>query len=80
MLLISFIEVALAATKVISEIEPMATGVRIDTPSNLPSNWGRAFVVAMAAPVDEGTRFIAAARPILGSLLDGASMRDWEAV
>ena len=37
-LLISSTEVFLAATKVISEIEPTGTGVRIAKPSNLPSN------------------------------------------
>ena len=66
-LLISSAEVFRAAIKVMSEIEPTGTGVRIATPSNLPYSRVRALVVAIAAPVEAGARFTAAALPILGS-------------
>src|SRR6185312_1827075 len=79
-LLISSTEVFFEVTKVISEIEPTVTGVRIAIPSNFPSNFGSALIVALAAPVVAGTKFIAAARPILILFLDGASTSDCEAV
>ncbi len=59
-----------------SEIDTTGTGVRIEIPSNLSFNWGRALVTAIAAPVEDGTRLTAAARPIRKSLLEGASIKD----
>ncbi len=76
MALISFTVTGFVVTNVISEIEPTTTGVRIATPSNLPTNSGMALVVAMAAPVVVGTRFWAAALPIRKFFLFGASTKD----
>ena len=50
------------------EMELTGTGVRIAIPSNLPSNFGSALIVAFADPVVAGTKFTAAARPHPGSL------------
>jgi len=67
-LLISSADVFLEATKVMPEMELTGTGVRITIPSNLPSNFGSALIVAFADPVVAGTKFTAAARPHPGSL------------
>src|SRR5574338_473132 len=79
-LLISSTEVFFAATNVTSEIEPTGTGVRIAMPSNLFSNCGSALIVAIAAPVEAGIKFITADLPIRRSLLEGASTREFEEV
>ncbi len=62
--------------KVISAIEPIATGTRIDMPSNFPSSDGYAYVTAIAAPVEEGTMFWPAERPSRKSFLFGLSISD----
>ena len=59
-----------------SAIEPTGMGARTAIPSNRPSYWGSARVVASAAPVVAGTRFAAAARPRRKCLL-GPSTIDW---
>ncbi len=66
--------------KVTSTIEPVMTGTLIETPSNFPARPVITFVTAIAAPVDEGTMFIAAALPSRQSFLFGASTRAWLAV
>src|SRR6478735_7870279 len=73
-------EVFLAAMNVISEIEPTGTGVLTAIPSNFPAYSGSVLVIAIAAPVDAGARLIAADLPIRGSLFEGESTRDCEAV
>ena len=65
--------VFLFAIKVISTIDPAGTGTRIETPSNNPFNSGKASVTAIAAPVEEGTIFWAAALPSRRSFLLGPS-------
>ena len=60
-------------------IEPAGTGPRIATPSNRPSYSGSALVVALAAPVEVGTKLTAAARP-RRHLLAGPSTSPCEAV
>jgi hypothetical protein len=54
-----FLQPLQTVTKVKSEIEPTGIGTRKATPSNLPSNSGNTFVVAIAAPVDVGTILLA---------------------
>jgi len=48
---------------VMSAMEPLGTGPRMERPSNLPSSCGSAFDAATAAPVVVGTKFAAPARP-----------------
>ena len=66
-------------TNVMSAIDPTGIGARIAMPSNRPAYSGSARVVASAAPVEAGTRFAAAARP-LRKLLLGPSTIDWDEV
>ena len=49
-------------TTVTSVNEPVATGTRCAPPSNLPSISGITLPIALAAPVELGTMFCAAAR------------------
>src|SRR4030095_4145671 len=68
------------ATKdTMSAMDPTATGARTARPSNLPWYSGSARVVAFAAPVVDGTRFVAARRPRPRSL-SGRSTSAWLAV
>ncbi len=66
--------------KVISTIDPAGTGTRIEIPSKSPSSFGKAFVTAIAAPVEDGTIFCAAALPSRRSFLLGPSTSAWLAV
>ena len=66
--------------KVISAIEPATTGTLIAIPSKSPLRSVIASVVEIAAPVDAGIMFCAAARPFLKSLLPGESTIDCVAV
>src|SRR5436305_756324 len=54
--------VSRAASTVRSTTEPMAMGARIEKPWSLPSSSGITRPIAFAAPVEVGTRLIAAAR------------------
>ena len=63
-----------------SAIEPATTGTRRLMPSNFPMSGAYACATAVAAPVEVGTMFCAAARPSRISLEDGPSTIDCEAV
>src|SRR3989344_734307 len=67
------------AIKVTSAIDPAATGTRSEMPSNFPERDGYALVTAIAAPVEVGTMFCAAALPSRMSFF-GPSTMDWLAV
>src|SRR5918993_4969789 len=68
-------------TKTTSAMDPTTTGPRTETPSKRPSMAGSALAVAVAAPVLEGTKLWAAARPRRRSLAPpGLSTRAWVAV
>ena len=56
--------VARFAIKVMSAIEPAGTGTRSEMPSNFPASDVYACVTAIAAPVEVGTMFCAAADPL----------------
>ncbi len=71
--------VSRAVTMTISATDPAGTGARTAVPSNLPRYSGNARAVATAAPVVDGTRFSAPARP-RRFFLFGPSTMDWLAV
>ncbi len=60
--LISSALVALPTVQTRSTTEPVATGARTAIPFSLPSSSGITSPIALAAPVEVGTRLIAAAR------------------
>ena len=62
-----------------STTEPVITGARTAMPFSLPSSSGTTRPIALAAPVEVGTRFTAAARARRRSLC-GPSWRFWSAV
>src|SRR5215210_850249 len=62
-----------------STTEPVITGARTAIPFSLPSSSGTTSPIALAAPVEVGTRFAAAARARRRSLC-GPSCRFWSAV
>src|SRR3989344_274137 len=72
--------VARLETNVMSTIEPTTTGTRTAMPSNFPISLGYASAVALAAPVEDGTRFCAPARPRRKSSAAGPSTMDCVAV
>ena len=57
-----------------SASDPTGTGARTATPSNRPRYSGNALVVAVAAPVDVGTRFAAPARPLRACVCGESTM------
>ena len=77
--LTSSTEVSRPATIVRSTTEPVGTGARTAKPCSLPLSSGITSPIAFAAPVEAGTRLIAAARARRRSLC-GASWRRWSAV
>ena len=62
-----------------STTEPVITGARTAIPFSLPSSSGITTPIALAAPVEVGTRFAAAARARRRSLC-GPSWRFWSEV
>ena len=60
--------------KVMSAIDPAGTGTRSETPSNLFVSGVYACVTAIAAPVELGMMFSAAARPSRAPFREGPSM------
>ena len=77
--LTSSTDVSRTASNVRSTTEPVGTGARTAKPCSLPLSSGSTRPTAFAAPVDVGTRLIAAARARRRSLC-GASWRFWSAV
>jgi hypothetical protein len=77
--LTSSLEVGRDTSQTRSTTEPVITGARTAMPLSLPSSSGSTRPTALAAPVEVGTRFTAAARARRGSLC-GASWRFWSAV
>ena len=67
------------AVKVRSVAEPVGTGTRSAYPSSLPFSSGSTRPIALAAPVEVGTMFSAAARARRRSLC-GPSCRFWSCV
>ena len=63
--LISSLVAGFLISTVKSTIEPVTVGTRSAVPSNLPFNCGNTKQIAFAAPVDDGTIFAAALRPLL---------------
>ena len=76
---ISSIVTALFTLKVMSVREPSGTGTLIPQPPILPSNSGKIFVKAFAAPVVVGTIDWLAPRALLKSLC-GWSCKLWSVV
>src|SRR4051794_38873208 len=74
--LISSTVVSRLAVNTRSTTEPVGTGARTEMPLSLPLSSGMTRPIALAAPVDVGTRFSAAARARRRSLC-GASCRFW---
>jgi hypothetical protein len=64
-LLISSTVVFFFSSNTRSITEPVGTGTLIAPPCNLPSRLGITFPMALAAPVDVGIIFAAAALPLL---------------
>ena len=62
-----------------STADPSGTGTLHAIPSNFPSSSGKTFPTALAAPVDVGIIFSAAARDLLKSLC-GTSANLWSFV